>query len=139
MPKISLQEFEELVDEQLPFAKDYGFTIDEWGDASMIARAPHNEKNLRPGGTIAGPVMMGLADFAIYAAVLGKIGRVELAVTTNFNINFLRRPKPGDMLAKVSLLKLGRRLAVAEVGLFSDGSDEMVAHVTSTYSIPPAT
>ena len=81
---------------------------------------------------------MGLADYALYAAILSRIGRVELAVTTNLNANFLRRPKPADLIAKARLIKLGRRLAVGEVELYSDGDDDMVAHVTSTYSIPPS-
>ena len=81
---------------------------------------------------------MGLADYALFAAILSRIGRVELAVTTNLNANFLRRPKPADLIAKARLIKLGRRLAVGEVELYSDGDDDMVAHVTSTYSIPPS-
>jgi uncharacterized protein (TIGR00369 family) len=91
---------------------------------------------LRPGGTISGPAMFALADVAMYAAVLAMIGPRPLAVTTNLNINFLRRPKPGDMLADATILKIGRRLAVGEVSLRSDGEDELVAHATSTYSLP---
>tara|TARA_Y100000294_G_C8401544_1_gene274994 strand:- start:410 stop:664 length:255 start_codon:yes stop_codon:yes gene_type:complete len=81
--------------------------------------------------------MMGLADYALYAAILSQIGRVEQAVTTNLNANFLRLPAPGDLLAEASVIKLGKRLAVGEVELYVDGDEEMVAHVTSTYSIPP--
>jgi len=65
-----------------------------------------------------------------------SLGRVELAVTTNLNINFLRRPAAVDVIAEARLLKLGKRLAVGEVELFSAGDPEMVAHVTATYSIP---
>jgi uncharacterized protein (TIGR00369 family) len=90
-----------------------------------------------PGGTISGPTMMMLADFALYLAVLSAIGPVALAVTINFNINFLRRPEQRDLIADARMLKLGKRLAVMEVNLRSDRSDEPVAHVTSTYSIPP--
>ena len=83
---------------------------------------------------------MGLADFAMYVAVLSKIGRVELAVTTNLTCNFLRRPRPKDVIGEARLLKLGRRLAVGEVALFTEGDEAAgpVAHVTATYSIPPA-
>ena len=107
-------------------------------------RAEYREDFLRPGGTIAGPVLMSLADAAIYALILSRIGPVELAVTTSLNINFLRRPLPGDLLARASMLKLGKRLAVAEAHLYSSDSgisddDTLpVAHVTATYSIPPA-
>ena len=93
----------------------------------------------RPGGTVAGPVMMALADAAAYAAILSAIGIVPLAVTTSFNANFLRRPRGDrDLLADASLLKLGRRLAVAEITVYSEGEPDPVCHVTATYSIPPA-
>ena len=100
-------------------------------------RMDYHPSQLRPGGTISGPSMMALADFALYAAVLGAIGPVGLAVTTNLSINFLRKPEPRALLADCRLLKLGKRLAVGEVTIASEGSDEPVAHVTGTYSIPP--
>ena len=83
--------------------------------------------------------MMALADFAMYDAVMAAVGWVPLAVTTNLTINFLRKPAPRDLLAEVRLIKIGRRLAVGDVDIRSDGEDELVAHVTSTYSIPPPT
>jgi uncharacterized protein (TIGR00369 family) len=92
---------------------------------------------LRPGGTISGPTMMGLTDFAMYVAILASIGPVPLAVTTNLNINFLRKPTQKDLIADTKLIKLGKRLAVGEVQIYSEGEDEMVAHATATYSIPP--
>lgn len=91
---------------------------------------------LRPGGTVSGPVMMALADVAVYVALLGAIGWVPLAVTTQLNINFLRKPPPGALLAECRLLKLGRRLAVGEVAIRSEGNPAVVAHATATYSIP---
>jgi len=92
---------------------------------------------LRPGGTIAGPIIMTLGDAAMYAAILATLGRVEMAVTSNFNINFMQRPAPDDLIADARLLKLGKRLAFCEVRLFSAGSDDLVAHVTGSYSLPP--
>jgi len=88
---------------------------------------------------VAGPLLMGLADFAIYVAVLSVIGRVELAVTTNLTCNFLRRPKPKDVIGEARLLKVGKRLAYGEVSLLTEGEEDdgPVAHVTATYSIPP--
>jgi uncharacterized protein (TIGR00369 family) len=88
------------------------------------------------GGTISGPTMMALADFAMYVAVLASIGPVPLAVTTNFNVNFLRRPAQRDLIAEAKLMKLGKRLAVGEVTVCSEGLEGPVAHVTATYSIP---
>ena len=94
--------------------------------------------DLRPGGTISGPTMMTLADFALYVAILGEIGIVGLAVTTNLNINFLRKPSGGvDLRGVCKLMKVGKALIVGEVWIYSIDQDEPVAHVTGTYSIPP--
>ena len=92
--------------------------------------------SLRPGGTISGPTMMELADFAMYVAVFSAIGPQPLAVTTNLTINFLRKPARADLIAAAKLMKVGKRLAVGEVTIYSEGSDGPVAHVTATYSIP---
>ncbi len=95
-------------------------------------------QDLRPGGTVSGPVLMAVADIALYIAVLGAIGIVPLAVTTSLNINFLRKPAAdSDIIAQCKLLKVGRALAVGEVSLYSAGSDALVAHAVGTYSIPP--
>ena len=109
---------------------------DAWHGGCRVRRK-FRESSLRPGGTISGPTMMGLTDFAMYVAILASIGPVPLAVTTNLNINFLRKPTQRDLIAEVRLIKLGKRLAVGDVQIYCDGEDEMVAHATSTYSIPP--
>ena len=138
MSLISIEELERLTREKLPFARISKFRTEELKSGRAIVRAPYSNEFLRPGGTISGPIMMGLADFAMYAAVLTRVGIVELALTTNLNINFLHRPQPGDLLAKARLIKLGKHLAVGEDEVYVDGHEEMVAHVTSTYSLPPA-
>ena len=140
MPKITAEAVRELCEAQLPWAVDMGMTVEEIGESQCRVRLPYRDAFLRPGGTVAGPLLMGLADFAMYVAVLSAIGRVELAVTTSLSCNFLRRPRPADVLAHARLLKLGKRLAYGEVSLYSAGTDETqpVAHVTATYSIPPA-
>ena len=112
-------------------------TPNAWHRGCRIRRK-FNESSLRPGGTISGPTMMALTDFAMYVAVLASIGPVPLAVTTNLNINFLRRPAQRDLIAEANLIKLGKRLAVGEVGVTVEGEDELVAHAVGTYSIPPA-
>jgi uncharacterized protein (TIGR00369 family) len=96
------------------------------------------ETFIRPGGTISGPTMMALADFTMYVAVLAAAGPVPLAVTTNLNINFLRKPTQTDLIADARLLKRGKRLVVGEVLIYSQDVEEPVAHVTATYSIPPS-
>lgn len=137
MSRISIEEFERIARERVPFVGQLGVQVEQLDEGVARVRIPFRDDFIRPGGTIAGPVLMSLADLAMYGAVLSLIGPVELVVTTNLNINFLRRPRPGDMIAEARILKLGKRLAVGEVDVFRDGEEELVAHVTSTYSIPP--
>ena len=136
---LSATEVAQYLDEVFPemHAAGISFEVEEIGERTARMRMHYNDKMLRPGGTISGPSIFTLADLAMYACVLGAIGPVALAVTTNLNINFLRKPAPGDMIGEARLLKLGRRLAVGEIALYSEGETEMVAHATSTYSIPP--
>ncbi|KQO51903.1 phenylacetic acid degradation protein [Methylobacterium sp. Leaf85] len=113
------------------------FHLESVGPLAARMRLDHHERFLRPGGTISGPAMMALADYALYAAILANIGPVGLAVTTNLSFNFLRKPGPTGLVAEATLLKLGKRLAVGEARLFAAGSDDLVCHATGTYSIPP--
>ena len=113
--------------------------VEAVGGRSATIRHKIGIDELRPGGTVSGPVLMTVADVALYVAILGEIGLVPLAVTTNLTINFLRKPAPDkDIIGVCTLMKLGRTLAVGEVALYSEGSEEPVAHVVGTYWIPPA-
>jgi len=113
-----------------------GLAIERVDYGEIRVRRAFHEEHLRPGGTISGPTMMELADFAMYVAVFSAVGPQPLAVTTNLNINFLRKPAAADLVAEARLMKVGKRLAVGEVTLYSEGMTEPVAHVTSTYSMP---
>ncbi len=97
---------------------------------------PYDARSLRPGGVISGPTMMALADMAVYALVLAHIGEVPMAVTTSLTMHFLRPAKPGDLIAEASLLKLGRRIATADVRLWTEGPERLAAHATVAYAIP---
>ncbi len=133
---ITVEAFEEIWSEERGFYDYMGFVTEEIGHGEARIRLPAKAELLRPGGTISGPAQMALADCAVYAALLGAIGPVPLAVTTNLSINFLRKPKLGDLVCTCRLLKLGRRLAVGEASVFSEGEDQPVSHVTATYAIP---
>ncbi len=138
--KMSVSELEQFLRAEFPQAFGLGdIAIESADGASCLLRQRYSEQMLRPGGTVSGPTLMALADFAMYVVLLSAIGPVGLAVTTNLNINFLRKGQPGqDVLAAAKLLKLGKRLAVGEVVLLSGTSPDPIAHVTSTYSIPNA-
>jgi uncharacterized protein (TIGR00369 family) len=140
MPVVmTVDELESFLATEFPqvFNPASGLAIEAVWDGGCRVRQAFHELSIRPGGTISGPTMMALADFAMYVAVLAGIGPVPLAVTINLNINFLRKPAQHDLLAEARLLRLGRRLATGEVTIRSDGEELPVAHVTSTYSIPP--
>ena len=126
MPVVmTIGELERFLAAEFPqvFKPESGLAIEAVWDGGCRVRQAFNELSIRPGGTISGPTMMALADFAMYVAVLAAIGPVPLAVTINLNINFLRKPAQRDL--------------TGEVTIRSDGEEEPVAHVTSTYSIPP--
>jgi len=139
-PKLTRERLVELLATEFPEAAHAvgDYEIEEVWHGGCRVRRRHHEKSLRPGGTVSGPIMMGLADFTMYLAVLSAVGWVPLAVTTNLTINFLKKPGGRDLVAEARLLKLGKRLAVGEVALRSDGDADLVAHVTATYSIPAA-
>jgi acyl-coenzyme A thioesterase PaaI-like protein len=112
--------------------------VEAAGECSATVSHPVGPAQLRPGGTVSGPLLMAVADVALYVAILATIGLVPLAVTTNLNINFLRKPLPHNPIVGVcNLIKVGRILVVGEVALYSNREEDMVAHAVGTYSIPP--
>jgi uncharacterized protein (TIGR00369 family) len=114
------------------------FHVEALSETGLTVRLRVSDKHLRPGGTISGPSMFGLADVSAYLATLAKIGPKALAVTTNCAIDFMRKPAPKDLIAEARLLKLGRQLSVTDVLLFSEGDDRPVARASLTYALPPA-
>jgi uncharacterized protein (TIGR00369 family) len=136
MPAMTPADLHRFLKEEFPQAPP-NVTVEQLDDHSIRVRQETGERNLRPGGTISGPTLMALTDCTFYLMLLGRLGPVALAVTTNLNINFMRKPAPGDLIADGRLLKLGRTLAVGDVTIRSEGIEEPVAHATVTYSIPP--
>ncbi|MDX5402862.1 MAG: PaaI family thioesterase [Rhodobacterales bacterium] len=135
--KMTREDLEQFIKEVFPqVAAD--FTVEDAAPMEITMRLNVGERHLRPGGTVSGPSMFGLADVAIYLAIMAMIGPKALAVTTNASFDFMRKPAAGvDLIAKCRLLKLGRVLAVGDVLLYSEGMAEPVARASMTYSIPP--
>jgi uncharacterized protein (TIGR00369 family) len=138
VPAMNADEIAQLLRDEFPqfFHPGRGLSIERVNYGNIRVKRRFQEDSIRPGGTISGPTMMELADFAMYVAVFSAAGPIPMAVTTNLNINFLRKPGRGDLVADAKLLKVGKRLVVGEVAIYSDGDCDPVAHVTSTYSIP---
>ena len=135
--KMTAEEMAPFLDEVFPQVRGM-FGIDRLDEDLLVMRLYQNERHLRPGGTVSGPAMFGLADVAAYVATMARIGRQALAVTTSCSINFMRKPEPRDLTCEARILKLGRALAVGDCTIFSPGVEGPVAHATLTYSIPPA-
>ncbi len=133
---VSKEEMDKFLNSEFPQTK---CTVESLGDKSSTVRHKVGFSELRPGGTVSGPVLMTVADVALYVAILGEIGLIPLTVTTSLTINFLRKPSSEkDIIAVCSLLKVGKALAVGEVALYSEGDAEAVAHAVGTYAIPPS-
>ncbi len=137
MTVMDIAELESMMAAEFPQAARLGAEIEHLDDAGIHLRLTVAERHLRPGGTVSGPGMMELCDFAEYLLVLSRVGPVALAVTTNLNINFMRKPETGEIIADARLMKLGKHLAVGEVTIGSPGEAEAYAHTTLTYAIPP--
>ena len=137
MAELTADPVQALIRAGVPMAEDIDLRIERLDSDLAVARVPFHGKLVRPGGTLSGPTIMALADAAMYAVVLGRLGRVEMAVTANLNINFLSKPAALDLLAEARILRLSKRQAVCEVQLYSQGEEgELVAHVTGTYALP---
>lgn len=131
---ITVDEFKQLLADQHPFAAMLEIEVLEIGFGTSVLLLPERLSHQRLGGIIAGPMLMGLADLALYAAVVGATGNAQ-AVTASLSINFLRKTPPGGVLAHVSILKTGR-LAAGEVRLLPAKGGDPVAHAISTWSLP---
>jgi uncharacterized protein (TIGR00369 family) len=137
MPVMTPADLMVFLGKEFPQAAREGMVIDHLDDTTIRLHLPTQEQHLRPGGTVSGPTLVWFADVGFYLLILGQLGPVALAVTTNLNINFMRKPELGILAGEGRLLKLGRSLAVGDFTIWSEGKKDPVAHVTMTYSIPP--
>jgi uncharacterized protein (TIGR00369 family) len=136
MPVMSPDDLHRFLKEEFPQAPP-GISVESVTDTTIRVRQQTEDRHLRPGGTISGPTLMAMVDCGFYLLLLARLGPVALAVTTNLNINFMRKPDPGHLVGEGRLLKLGRSLAVGDFTIWNEGENDPVAHATVTYSIPP--
>ncbi|MEL6505372.1 MAG: PaaI family thioesterase [Pseudomonadota bacterium] len=139
MPVLTAEELNAYIAEVYPqIMEQYpGYNVDLVAPNHVIVRMETDETHLRAGNTISGPTLFALADMGGYACVLSHIGRQALAVTTNLNINFMRKAEAGTLVADNRILKLGKRLMVFDTTITANGNAEIIAHATGTYAIPP--
>ena len=136
MTGMTVDQINAFLEEGFP-GRDGAAAVEHADGTTARCRIRYHERQLRPGGTLSGPTMMALADTVVYALIFSAIGFSPLSVTTNLSINFLRKPKPADLIAEARTLKRGKALFVADVVIRSDGDAEPCAHAVVTYSIPP--
>ncbi len=130
---MSPAEIQAIVREGVPLAAAWDVEVLAAGDGAALCRMPDKPELLRPGPTIAGPALMGLADIALWAALLAANGGKDDSLTANLAITFLRRPSPGPILAEARLIKRNGRMLYGEVWLRAEADAEPAAHVTSTW------
>jgi acyl-coenzyme A thioesterase PaaI-like protein len=135
-PVMTIAALQDILDTSFPDTR-VPYVIEELTATTVRMRLAVQASDGRPGGTVSGPSLMAFADCAAWMVIMGQIGPIALSVTTSFHIDFLRRPDLIDVTGVATLLKLGRRLAVAEVAMASVGGEELVAKAQVTYSIPP--
>ncbi len=136
MAEISEAELGEIVAASIPWVTDLGLTLEAIGEGTCRARLPYDRRKVRPGGTVAGPMLIALASYAAYVAVLSVAGRVELAAVISQAANFFRGTA-GDVIAEARILSRGKRLVTTETRLLAaDAEGTLLAQVTATYSLP---
>ena len=118
------------------FEGDGGPELIALGEGTATARLVVEPRHLRPGGYVSGPTQMTMADTVTYAAIFTRIGIAPMTVTTSLNMSFLRPLIAPVVLAEARLIKLGRTLAVAEVGIRAEGSGSPASHAVVTYALP---
>jgi uncharacterized protein (TIGR00369 family) len=121
---------------QQHFGNGGGLRVEEVREGYARLRLPYHKWMLRPGNVVSGPALFTAADAAMYALVMAHLGPVVMAVTANMNLHFLAAAPAGDVVAECKLLRMGSRLAVMEVSLFTGPDRTFAAHVTGTYALP---
>jgi acyl-coenzyme A thioesterase PaaI-like protein len=66
--QISVADFQTLIDAELPLVGLFGIRTSDIGHGQARMRMHFNPGLIRPGGTIAGPALMALADVTLHAA-----------------------------------------------------------------------
>jgi uncharacterized protein (TIGR00369 family) len=104
-------------------------------DAGTIRiRRRTGARDLRPGDSVAGPVLFSLVDSAAWLMTLAHLEPGRDALTSSLSMQFLRRPPAGELIAEGRLLRLGRRFSVTDVLVYAGGDDRPVAQATVTYA-----
>lgn len=124
-----------IIAEGVPLVSGWGAQVLAAADGAATVRLPYRADLLRPGNTVSGPAIMGLADVAMWAALLSLTGGRDESVTSTMTVNFLRQAGPNPVIAEARIIKRGRRAIFGEVIIRAEGSDDICTHVTTTWTV----
>lgn len=119
----------------VPLAATWGVTVLEAADGVARLRLPADPLLLRPGNTVSGPAIMGLADVAMWMALLTTTQGRDNSVTSTMNVNFLRPAGPGPLVATARVVKAGKRMVYGEVLIGAEEAEEPAVHVTTHWVV----
>ncbi|MBX6741772.1 MAG: PaaI family thioesterase [Acetobacteraceae bacterium] len=128
-------EIQAIVRAGVPLAGAWNVEVLAAAEGCALVRLPFREDLLRPGNTVSGPALMGLADVAMWAALLGVTGGKDESVTSTMTVNFLRPVGARAVLAEARIVKRGKRMVFGEILMRAEDSDEVAVHVTTTWAV----
>jgi uncharacterized protein (TIGR00369 family) len=119
----------------LPLAEAWGIELLAAEAGTARLRLPHRPELLRPGNTVSGPALMGLADVAMWAALLSTSQGQNNSVTSNMNVNFLSAAGPGPLIAEARIVKAGKRMLYGDILIYAEGAENPAVHVTTHWVV----
>ena len=135
MTTLSTAEIQAIIRRGVPLAAEWEIEVLAAEAGTALVRLPAKPVLLRPGNTVSGPALMGLADVAMWAALLSTTEGRDDSVTSSMTVNFLRPAGSGAVLAEARLVKRGRRQVFGEIMIRAEGSDDLATHITTTWAV----
>lgn len=142
MPSLTAKQAQSTITSNLPPVDHHNEVVEAIGPDTLRLRLPFKSEYLGAepwqdgsGRVFSGPMVMGLADTAMYCCIMAALGKSVIPVMANFNVTFLSPARAVDLIADVRIVRRGGRLYYLECWLNSEGEAHPCAHVTSTYRV----
>ena len=119
-----------------PMSELLGLRLVEVQPGRAVWSAEPEEVHQNEGGLVHGGLASALLDTALATTVLTRLGPGTRLAGLQLGVNFLRPLKgAGPVRCEGRVVRLGRRVAVAEAELRSQSTGELLATATSTFSV----
>lgn len=115
-----------------PFARIFNFRLYSFADGQCSLTVPFQKATERPGGIVAGSVFMTAADVAMWLAIMTRLGKDTMSVTTEMTTAFLNPAKQEDIECAARVLKFGKGL-IYGVAECRNAGGKLLTHHTITY------